>query len=295
MVELNFDEIKKDASEEIKFNPQEVFEKSKIDLNKKYERPPLAISLGRDDVMYNGTYYPLRFGTFGNISMIKGEEKARKTFLKSLILASIFQGESHKYTNGIEITSHDMQDKYVLDIDTEQDEYDSWLNAKRIPGICGYTPENYQCFQLREQSPNERMQFVEWLLFESQFRGKVGVLSIDGYVDLVTSFNNEEIAINYTQKLMKWSSKSRCHITGVLHLNPGTDKARGHLGTILQQKCETVVQIKDEGEHSLVYCQRGRGKKFKPFYLKVNDLWLPEIINKPENKVQFSNKNAPFK
>jgi hypothetical protein len=295
MSDLNFDDIKSNASEEVKFNPESIFKKSKIDLNKKYDRPPLAISVGRDDVYYNGNLYPLRFGTYGNISMIKGEEKARKTFLKSLILASIFQGKSSDFTNGLEIMGHDMHDKYVLDIDTEQDEYDSWLNAQRIPKICGYTPENYACFQLREETPNERLQYVEWLLFESQYRGKVGVLSIDGYVDLVTSFNNEEIAINYTQKLMKWSSQSRCHITGVLHLNPGTDKARGHLGTILQQKCETVVQIKDEGEHSLVYCQRGRGKKFKPFYLGVNNLWLPEIINEPDNKVKLNNKNAPFK
>ena len=56
--------------------------KALIDLEIAYERPPLVISIGRDEKEYNGIHYPLRFGTAGNISMIKGEEKARKSFLK---------------------------------------------------------------------------------------------------------------------------------------------------------------------------------------------------------------------
>ncbi len=60
------------------------FLKSKIDFNKKVERPPLAVSIGLDDRSYNGVNYPLKFASYGNISMISGEEKSRKTFFKSL-------------------------------------------------------------------------------------------------------------------------------------------------------------------------------------------------------------------
>lgn len=258
--------------------------KALIDLEIAYERPPLVVSIGRDDKAYNGVHYPLRFGTAGNISMIKGEEKARKSFLKSLILGCSFGGNSNLYTNSIDILGHNLQDRYIVDIDTEQDEYDSWLNAIRIPKLVGVKPDNYIPIKLREYTPNERLQYVEWLFLESEFKNKLGLVSIDGFVDLINDFNSQLESSELTQKLMRWSSISKAHITGVLHLNPNSDKARGHLGTILQQKCETVVIIADKGGYSLVTCQRGRGKKFREFCISVNDEWLPEIIDNPEGE-----------
>lgn len=281
---IDFNELKKDFQAETVLNFEAIHQNALIDLDLVYERPPLAISIGRDDKAYNGINYPLRFGTFGNISMIKGEEKARKSFLKSLILGCSFGGNSNLYTNSIDILGHGLKDKYIIDIDTEQDDYDSWLNAIRIPKLVGIKPDNYMAIKLRDKTPNERLQYVEWLFLESEYRDKLGVVSIDGYVDLINDFNSQLESSELTQKLMKWSSVSKAHITGVLHLNPNSDKARGHLGTILQQKCETVVIIADKGDYSLVTCQRGRGKKFREFCISVNNEWLPEIIDNPEGE-----------
>lgn len=281
---IDFNELKKDFQSETVLDFKAIHQNALIDLDLVYERPPLVISIGRDDKAYNGVNYPLRFGTAGNISMIKGEEKARKSFLKSLILGCSFGGNSNLYTNSIDILGHDLKDKYIIDIDTEQDDYDSWLNAIRIPKLVGIKPDNYMAIKLRDKTPNERLQYVEWLFLESEYRDKLGIVSIDGFVDLINDFNNQLESSELTQKLMKWSSISKAHITGVLHLNPNSDKARGHLGTILQQKCETVVIIADKGDYSLVTCQRGRGKKFREFCISVNDEWLPEIIDNPEGE-----------
>lgn len=259
----------------------EIDRECSIDLLKSVSRPPLALSIGVDDMAYNGINYPLRFGTFGNISMIKGEEKARKSFLKSLILGCVFGGRSNNYTNELEIKGY-LKDKYVFDIDTEQDDYDATMAAQRIPKIVGSVPQNYQSRKLRSKTPNERLEYIEWLFMESQYRKELGLVSIDGYVDLINDFNNQLESSELTQKLMKWSTLANCHITGVLHLNQNSEKARGHLGTILQQKCETVVIIKDMGDYSLVTCQRGRGKKFNDFCITVNNDWLPVIIDNPE-------------
>ncbi len=247
---------------------QILLESSLINLKTKPSRPPLALSIGQDDKAYAGINYPLRFGTFGNISMIKGEEKARKSWLKSLLIASCFGGNSNLYAP--DFKGHNLHDKWIFDIDTEQDEFDSWQASNRIPQLVGsidkpIIPENYKPIKLREKSASERRGFLKWLVLESEFRNNIGLISIDGYVDLVDDFNNQRECIDFTQSLMTYSSKANCHITGILHLNPNSDKARGHLGTILQQKCETVVVIKDAGEYSEVYCHRGRGKKFMPF------------------------------
>lgn len=281
--------------EEQELNYSDVHAKSVINLSEKPKRAPLAISIGYDDVAYNGEFYPLRFGTFGNISMIKGEEKARKSWLKSMIMGGAIGGKSNIYTG--EIHGHkSLQDKYIIDIDTEQDSYDAWMVADRVKRLVGTMPENYIPVMLREYTPTERLGYLEWLFSESEYKDKLGIVSIDGYVDMMKDFNSLTESMEFTQKLMRYSSKSKCHITGVLHLNPGTEKGRGHLGTILQQKCETVVIIKDMGDFSEVTCQRGRGKKFKPFCISVNKDWLPYIMDDyagdtsvsfPQNKPKF--------
>lgn len=272
-------------------NFADIHKKSVIDLRTAPARPPLAISIGLDPKEYNGTRYPLRYGTFGNISMIKGEEKSRKTWLKSLILGCIQGGNGFKHSQHIQ--GHDLQDKYIIDIDSEQDDFDAWMVANRVPKIVG-TPENPQysdnflTVKLREYNANERAGYLEWIFKESEYRNKLGVVSIDGFVDFVNDFNNLTECGDFTQKLMTYSTISKCHIMGVLHLNPGQEKARGHLGTILQQKCETVTIIKDEGDYSSIRCQRGRGKKYETFALAINDDWLPY---EDYNKLQELPKN----
>jgi len=275
-MDINWNELKVDS--EAKADYSLIHKKSVIDLKTIPSRPPLAISIGYDNKEYNGVRYPLRFGTFGNISMIKGEEKSRKTWLKSLILACIQGGKSYTFSGNIQ--GHDLQDKYIIDIDSEQDDFDAWMVANRIPKMVGgiETPkynDNFLTVKLREYNAKERAGYLEWLFLESQYRNKLGVVSIDGFVDFVNDFNNLTECNEFTQSLMKYSSISKSHIMGILHLNPNSEKARGHLGTILQQKCETVTIIKDEGSYSSVKCQRGRGKKYDSFALSIDDNWLP--------------------
>ena len=94
----------------------EMHKNSVLDLSIVPDRPPLAISIGYDDRSYNGTHYPLRFGTFGNLSLIKGEEKTRKSFLKSLILAGAICGRANEFSE--DEKGHDLGDKYILDSDS---------------------------------------------------------------------------------------------------------------------------------------------------------------------------------
>lgn len=254
---------------------RELHKNAITDLSKPPRRPPIAISIGLDSKEYAGVRYPLRFGTFGNISMIKGEEKVRKSFLKSMLLACAIGGNANNYAE--DIKGHNLQDKWIFDIDTEQDDYDVWLNASRVPKMIGDVPKNYLSIKLRDRSKSEILGYLEWLFMDSPFRNKLGIVSIDGFVDCVKDFNSQVESDEFTRKLMKWSTLSKSHITGILHLNPNTEKARGHLGTILQQKCETVVIIKDHGDFSEVICQRGRGKRWDNFTMRINDDWLPYV------------------
>lgn len=287
----------KQALDSLDVDFSEIHKLSTLDLKSKLTKPKLAISIGYDDIAYNGEFNHLIFGTFGNISMIKGEEKARKSWLKSLLLGCCFEGNSTNYSS--DIKGHNLNDKYIIDLDTEQDAYYSRLGADRICKMYGspqspIIPDNYIAINLREHNAKIRREYLKWLFMESEYRNKLGVVSIDGYVDMLDNFNDLVESTEFTQSLMKYSTLSQAHITGVLHLNPGQDKARGHLGTILQQKCETVVIIKDEGSFSSVTCQRGRGKKWGAFGISVDKDWLPytltldnQIIETPKNKPNF--------
>jgi hypothetical protein len=45
--------------------------------------------------------------------------------------------------------------------------------------------EKYKTFALRAFEPKERL-FIDYIINESEFKNKIGLLSIDGFVDLVT-------------------------------------------------------------------------------------------------------------
>ena len=267
------------------FNPAEVFNLTVIDPFAKVERPPLALSIGIDDKSYGGVHYPLKFASLGNISMIAGQEKSRKTFVKSLLEACVVGGKSNNYTGTLEITGH-IPDKYIINIDSEQSVYDCTMTAKRIPFMVGANSEKHITLMWREYNTNERLKLLEWLFLESPYKDNLGMVFIDGIVDFVNDFNNQTEAKEITEKLMKYSTITNCNICCILHLNPNSDKLRGHLGTILGQKCETVMLVKNEGEYSKVSCkvQRG-GKPYKDFTIRIDDDWMPYVSDDKEESI----------
>lgn len=270
MKRIEITEIQKDKTS---LSGAQIYTNSKTNLTDRVKFPPVCIGIGLDDNEYNGIRYPLRFGTYGNISLIRGEEKARKSFFKSLLLAGACGGKSNNYCERIK--GYGLEDKLIIDIDSEQGDYDRWLNASRIPKMAGAVPGNYQNFGLREYTVDEKRQFLEYIFMESPFKNDIGLVMIDGYVDFVKDFNSQEQSFEFTLELMKYSTISKSHISGILHLNPGSDKGRGHLGTILQQKCETIVTLKDEGHYSVATCTRARGKKWEDISFRIDNQWLP--------------------
>ena len=81
-------------------------------------------------------------------------------------------------------------------------------------------------------------------------------------------------------KLMEWTDKYQIHIHIVLHLNKSYDNIRGHVGTELNNKAETVLQIcksSTDSEVTEVSASCIRSMDFPPFAFIVNEAGLPEI------------------
>lgn len=251
-------------------SPRTLFDEAVVDLRRDVPPPPKCITIGE-----NTEYTPPRpyvFGTYGNISLIKGEEKVRKSFAKSLLVACTLGGKANNYSE--RIRGH-LEDRWVVEVDTEQDPYYVRLNTSRIIKMCGAIPPNYLSLQLRSYNPKQRMEVLKYLFEQSPIKGKLGLVFIDGYVDLIHDFNSLSESQQLTQQLMTWSTEAHCHISGILHLNPGTTKGRGHIGTILQQKCETIAIVTKNEETSTMTCQRGRGANWEPVTFRIDRDFCP--------------------
>lgn len=288
MSDFNFDELEKNISVEEKIDFSKILIESYIDPAEEIKPQPVAISIGSSE--YKGTSFAIPFGSYGDFSCIVGASKSRKTFFKSMIVAGYIGGQSNILNPSIK--GHDTREKFVIEFDTEQSKYHTQRVVRRVCEMVGGVSDLYKTFSLRQYAPKERFEFIDWIIFESEFKNKIGLISIDGFVDLVTDFNNLEQATGLTDKLLQWTASGNMHITGILHKNFGTSKPVGHVGSSVLKKAETVAFIendKDSGNTS-VKCEYSRNIAFNDLQFSVNSDWLPHEIESTELP---TNKNTP--
>ena len=215
-------------------------------------------------------------GTLGNFSLIKGKAKSRKSFLLSMAVCSALNDFvfSEVFRSPV---AH--QQKNILFIDTEQSDWHVQKAAKRICSLVGErSPSKLHMYKFRSLSPSERLNFTEELIAKTP---NLGLVIIDGIRDLITSINDESESCGIASKLLKWSEDYNIHIVTILHENPSNDKARGHLGTELSNKAETVIQIEVDPNLPNISVVRPfscRNKPFEPFAFEIKD-GNPSIIS----------------
>jgi len=248
-----------------------IFADALIDPSEELKQQPIAISIRESE--YKGTLYPIPFGSYGDFSCIVGASKSRKTFFKSMIEAGYIGGKSNILNPSIK--GHNTQDKFVLSIDTEQSKYHTQRVQRRVLEMIGGNCDMYKTFSLRQYNPKERFDFIDWLVFESEYKNNIGLMSIDGYVDLVTDFNSLEQATGLTEKLLQWTAIGKMHCTGILHKNFGTAKPVGHVGSSVLKKAETVVFVEKNDDDTIAKCEYSRNISFEPITFNVNKDWLP--------------------
>ncbi len=249
-----------------------------VDNSVKMDYRPVAISLGKKVIQTKdgSQMLPIPIGTYGNFSFVQAPPKTKKTFFISL-LSSVYLSGRNNF--GGDIKGHRV-DQCLLHIDTEQGKWHAQRVFKRAIDMSEMDGSQcYYTFALREIGYKKRIEFIEYLLkSENQ---NIGLLIIDGIADLVSDVNNLEESNGCIQKLMEWSSIYNIHIITVIHSNFGSDKPTGHLGSFLEKKAETQIQLEANTvnkEWVTVKCKRSRGYAFETFSFKVNDLGLPEVV-----------------
>ena len=210
----------------------------------------------------------------GNVSTVVGLAKSRKTFLTAAV-ASGFLSSSDFLGFDTPATGK------VVYIDTEQARAHVHKVARPILRSIGLpTDHNHDKLvvaALRELTPDQRREATGEILR----RYKPDLLILDGVADLCNDPNDLHESEALTCELMRWSSEYDNHILCVLHSNPGGEKARGHLGSALLRKSETVMLVKADGDTSVVSPQYCRNEPFTEFAFQINASGLPELCGIP--------------
>lgn len=249
---------------------QEIAKASKLDLKTDEEKPPHCLWIDGQPA------FGLR-----DISTTIGKAKSRKTFATGLLVASLvgntdIQG---RIRGGLP------EDKRnVLYFDTEQSSYYAQRSARRIYGLLDKnyyhdTLPNFHVYSLRPFTPQERLQIIEYLIYNTP---NLGFVVIDGIRDLITSINDEEQATMITSKLLKWSTERMIHINCILHMNKGDNNARGHVGTELMNKSLTVLgvnKLEKNEDYSTIEPIATRDREFKPLIFGIDEEGLPYILS----------------
>ena len=251
----------------------------KVDATEKIPHPEPILSLGTKTYeTKDGTIeYPLALGTKGNFTFVQAPPKSKKTFFISLLSAVYMKGNLDSFAGNLK--GYRGNDNLVH-FDTEQSLFHCQMVFKRPLDMTDIDISKYHTYALRQLDFKERIQFIEHVLYKKLEAKNIGLVIIDGIADLCSDVNNIEESNNVVQKLMKWTKELNCHIITVIHSNFGSDKPTGHLGSFLEKKTETQIQLELNTVNKglvTVSCKRSRNASFENFSFKVNSFGLPQV------------------
>ena len=258
---------------------------STISVTSTYEHSPVILMV--DDTV---------IGTLGNFSASIGKAKSKKTFNVSAIVASALSGSTVLHYR----STFPKNKQKILYIDTEQGRYHCQQVLKRILRLADLpeykNPDNLIMLALRKFSPKLRLAIVEQAIGTIP---DLGLVIIDGIRDFLYDINSSSESTDIISKFMQWTDDRQIHIHTVLHQNKNDEHARGHIGTELNNKAETIMQIevdKEDKTVSVVEAVHIRDREFEPFAFRINEEAIPELVESylPKEKKIGRPTKEPF-
>lgn len=242
-------------------------EESAVSVTNTYEQSPVVLMV--DDAV---------IGTLGNFSASIGKAKSKKTFNVSAIVASALSGNTVLHYRSI----FPENKRKILYIDTEQGQHHCQQVLKRILRLAelpdNEKPDNLLMLSLRKFTPKIRLLIVEEAI---GIIPDLGLVIIDGIRDFLYDINSSSESTDIISKFMQWTDDRQIHIHTVLHQNKNDEHARGHIGTELNNKAETIMQVevdKEDKTVSVVEAVHIRDREFEPFAFRINEEAMPELV-----------------
>lgn len=234
---------------------------------------------------YTLSYKGVKFAPLQGVCGISGQSGNGKTQLICQLIAALLSGQFG------ELKCELNGKRKVLYVDTEAEHANSLAAKNRICELAGRDPQkpqdDFAVVMLRECTDVEdRWRMVLKALYEQRPQ----VAFLDGALDLIDNFNDNEKCLQLIYKIMAAASYFHCCIWCVVHMNPSQTptKMAGHLGSFLERKSSdifsTTKQVNDKtGEICFLVKQlkaRSRDvESWKFRVLPVSQWGRPEMIS----------------
>lgn len=218
----------------------------------------------------------------GNLSVIAGAPKSRKSMFVAAMVASFFGIDTFGLTGCV-------QGGKCLIFDTESSSSHCLKQIKRIHTLLGISEQhpNLIVFHLRECSIEERIGIIKQAI--DFYRPDLAVA--DGLLDLVSSANDDTETNLLILELMRITSVYDMHLINILHTGKSNGgQMLGWLGSYAQRKAETVFQLTKDGETTSVTPAETRNAAFDEFSFLINENGLP-VYNGTVLRMSVEQKN----
>ncbi len=247
-----------------------MFEDSRIYIENAVDKPEWILSCWEDSMQSFGGKDQIGLACYGDVVLLTGLQKSRKTGVSSAICSSAL-GYGKEILN---FTCYNSERKIVY-IDTEQAEYQASSLLHKIHDYAGAektTTDRFYYQRVKKYTKQEKQRFLRWLV---EYVGDVGVLILDGIVDLCEDYNDNKVSSALMTYIERLADEFNILIVIVLHDARSTGNARGHLGTEALNKTSCHIKVKkandDEGNFSTISFPNVRDKQPKSFEITHND------------------------
>ena len=201
-------------------------------------------------------------GTAGNLVALTGQAGSGKSHLLAAMLASALTDDERRDCLGWKMANPDGRAIFYFDFEMSlQDNHAMLSGALKRAGV-EVPPPWFLGYHLTGTDSDQARMIVESaFLFGAERFGGTRAVVLDGIADLAASPNDEEDCFNLVRHLHQWAIDAEALVVAVLHLNPGSDfKTRGHLGSQLERKAESVLATARDGDVFTVYATKTRHK-----------------------------------
>lgn len=285
ILSIDADVIKAKQEQDLK-DFKENIDKYKIDINEEMALPDIVLSVC--DADGNNKRMVM---TRQNISCITAQAKVGKSFLTKLIVSACLQ--KNTFQNRLHSEMPEGKDK-ILFIDTEQSKFHVQLGLKQIRSLVpDFENESHRIdvYQFDAVSTETRYKYVKELIYSKKY----SLVVLDGISDLTIDTNDLKLADALVTDLRIWATECDLHIINIIHSNPGdaSRKMKGHLGTKLADKSETVLGIsidKDNDANRIVQSLASRNRKADAFAFEITENGMPNILDDFEIRTETKPK-----
>ena len=228
----------------------------------------------------------------GNLVAVSAKWKNGKTFFCD-ILSAIFLG-SDIYAHCGNLLEHGK----VSFFDTEQAKNDT---ARILKTIWAITPEErhrdieVSCLRDADIAIDDESEEISRYDFvrRSIELEHPDLVIIDGIADLIYNYNDVIESQLMVNNLATLANKHNCCIVVVMHQNKGSrDKnMKGHIGTMLYQKCSDVFQVEKHGTLFVVSHTVSRHRQCEELTFKLDESAVPmDAAAERQLQVEIENK-----